>query len=230
MADNLKDMHELMLAMMPEGATHDEDTCTICQASTDTGEDMADKTYTEAEHTAALANAVAEAVKPLEEKINAFSATQQSAEVDSKIAEVTAELTAKLEEAEAARDTAVLEAQSAKTAHDELVAYLDGVATEEAAKAEVAERRDERVGKVAEVANFPEDYVKSNADRWAGMDSEAFEALLEDYKAAGGKPAPKQDSLPPAGTALTAGREDLGSDPVKDVIRLRDRSIDPRRI
>lgn len=232
--DSLKDIHDLLVAMKPEGASHDEDTCTICAAGSDqSGDDMADKTFTEAELHAATAAAVAEAVKPLEEKIKDLSASQESAEVESKIAEATAELTAKVEAVEAERDTAVIEAETAKTAAAELTAFLESVAAEEAATAETARLRDERIAKVAEVASFPAEYVEKNADRWASMEEAAFDGLLADYTAAGAKPAPKSEGgdTVPTGTAFTASRETSGlNDAVKEVIRLRDLRVDPRRI
>lgn len=233
MAD-LKEMHDRMVAQIPEGATHDEDACTFCMESALTGDDMADKTFTEAELKTALDLAVAEAVKPLQDKITELNASQESAEVDAKIAEATRELTEQLAAAEAERDTAVIEKQTAADELANVTAYLEGVSAEEASKAEAAERKDARVASVAEVASFEKDYVEKNAERWAAMDDESFDALLDDYKAAGAKPATAagESTLPATGTALTAARETAGSDvdPVKAVIRLRDSRIDPRHI
>lgn len=232
MAD-LKEMHDRMVAQIPDGATHNPDTCTLCMESASTGDDMPDKTFTEAEHQAALALAVAEAVKPLQDQITELNASQETAEVEAKITEATRELTEKLAAAEAERDTAVIERQNAADELANVTSYLEGVASEEAAKAAAEAVRDERIAKVADVAAFEEDYVEKNAERWAAMDEESFDALLDDYKAAGAKPATAAgESTMPKGTALQAARETAGSatDPVKDVIRLRDRRIDPRHI
>lgn len=232
MAD-LKEMHDRMVAQIPEGATHNEDTCTFCMESASTGDDMADKTFTEAELKTALDLAVAEAVKPLQDKITELNASQETAEVDAKIAEATRELTEKLAAAEAERDTAVIEKQTAADELANVTAYLEGVSAEEASKAEADERKGARVAAVAEVASFEKDYVEKNAERWAAMDDESFTALLDDYKAAGAKPATAAgESTLPTGTALTAARETAGSDvdPVTAVIRLRDSRIDPRHI
>lgn len=228
----LKELHDQLLARKPEGAAHDEDTCEICQASDQSGDDMADKTFTEAEAQSLVANAVAEAVKPLEDQLTEFKGSQQTAEIEAKIAEAHAEGDAKVEELQKQLDTAVIEAQTAKDALEAQTAYLTDLAATAERDAEVARLRDERVEAVAEVASFPEDYVKTNAERWASMESEAFEALLEDYKAAGAKPAPKSaNETIPSSTALHASREEGGfTDAVKEVIRLRDQRVDPRHI
>jgi NADH dehydrogenase/NADH:ubiquinone oxidoreductase subunit G len=225
------ELHDRWLEKKPEGAKHDSDTCSVCLAgSSPHGGDMSEgKTFSEAEVADLVASKVAEATAPLNEKIAEFQGSQQAAEVDANIAQLTAEHEAAIADLRKELDEAVLDAKAAKDEHAALTSYLEGLKTEADREAEIERLSAERTAKVAEVASFPEDYVKTNTARWAGMEEEAFTAYLDDLKAAGAKPA--STSGIPNQTALTASREEHGpTDAVKEVIRLRADGIDPRHI
>lgn len=167
--------------------------------------------YSDAEVQAEIAKATA----PLLAQIAEFSASAQSNQVEALVAQTKAESAAAMEELRTQLDAAVLEREAAK---EELAAYkaeVEQAIADEEAKAELAALREERVTKVQEVASFPEKYVEANADRWALMDQENFETLLEEYKQLSGS----QTGKIPSKTALVASRE-VGGETDPDGIEL----------
>src|SRR5688572_12599297 len=185
----LKDLHDRLLELKPEGASHPED-CPFCKPTNletseahnhDNGGSV--KTYTEDEVNNLLAQ-----VADLEAKVKELDTVKTESLIEAKVAEVKAELDTQLSELQSKLDTAVLEAEAAKQEKEDILSYLNAVQEEEAAKAEVARIREERIAKVKEVASFPDSHIEANADRWASWSEEVFEASLEDWKAIGAKP------------------------------------------
>ena len=174
------------------------------------GDTVEGKTYTEDEFQAAVADAIA----PIQVELDALNAAADADAVESKIAEIKAGVDDQVAELEKKLDTAVLEAQAATEERDAVVAWLEAEATSAVEAAEIAARRDERLSRVKEVASFPEDRLEANAERWASMDDETFEALLADYAAVStaktneegeGKGSESDEAL--VTTAMKASRE-----------------------
>lgn len=235
-----KELHDRLLKVMPDDFTHDPGACLLCSVTeadlaslndetTPVGGDMSDKTYSQEELDAAKVEAIAEAVKPLEDKINDFESSQEQAQVDARIAEVREELETQTTELQAQLDSANAEAGAAKQSHEELVQYLEAAEAEKVALAELAERKEERLAIVKEHANFTDEYIEANADRWAAMDQADFDANVEDWKAIDLK-KPEGDeennSTVPTATAMVASRSDAdtgnksGMDAVRDVLNI----------
>lgn len=230
----LKDIHDELLAKMPEGAEHQEAECAFCMSEVasdpdNNGGTMSDKTFTEDEVKVAVTAAVAEAVKPLQDKIASHEAASTEAEVDAKITAVREELEAQVAEIQLALDASTLDKEAAIVARDELVAFLDGEKAKADEEAETAKLRVERTAEVAKVASFPDDYIKANEERWSKMDDDAFVALLEDYKTfSANKPG---STLVPATTTLNASREENTDKGVlHEVLTMRFSGIDPRAV
>lgn len=233
MTNTLKELHDEMLARKPTDASHDATRCMHCNGETASatasngGTAVADaKTYTEDEHAAVLAQ-----VEALRTQVADLTKAAGASELDAKLAEVKAENDAKVADLQASLDTAILEASTAKTELQETVAYLEA---ENAAKVEAeaaSARKDERVSKVKEVASFPDEYLEANADRFAAMSDETFEAALADW-AVVSKPGKSKDALP-AATAMTASasRSNSNDDNVlTEVLGLRGAGVDVRTI
>ena len=220
MGNALKELHDRLLAEKPDDAPHDEATCPMCamensdsnnngggaSSTTLEGGSMT-TTYTQEQLEAAVKEAaekaVAEATAPLQEKISAFEAAQADSEVGKAVAEATAPLNEQITALQTQLDEAVL----AKTAADEAKAateqfWTDAIAEHESAEAAAA-RKDERLAKVKEATNFPEDYLTENAARFAAMSDEDFEARLGEWSAI----APKADATIPVTTNLQAARD-----------------------
>lgn len=190
---------------------------------------MADaKTYSEEEHNALLAE-----VADLKTKVAALAKANEDSEVDSKIAAAAAEIESKVTDLQTQLDAKVLEAEAAKTANENFVAWLEGERTAAAEAAELASRKDARTAQVKEVASFPDEYLVANADRFAAMSDEAFEAALEDWKEIASKSAKasdKGDALPSA-TAMTASRStDENISVLHEVLGLRFQGVDVRNV
>lgn len=182
----LQALHDDLLAVMPDGASHDAVECEWCldpETAEVTGGDMSDKTYTQEELEAAVATAVEAATKSLSDEVADLRTDQEQAAVEARIAEVRTELQAQLEAATAAKEQAEADATEAREAAEALVAYL----TAEVEAAEAAEalkvRQDERVAVVKEIATYSDEYLDAKAPRWAEMADEDFDAFVEDLKA-----------------------------------------------
>lgn len=190
------------------------------------------KTFTEDELKAAIDEAVAKATAELQEKVKTFEASVQESEVEGKIEAAKAELQTKVDELQGQLDAAVLEAKTEKDNREAIEAWLAEEATKAEQAKEIAARREDRVAKVKEVADFPEDYLEKNADRFAAMSDEDFEARLEEYREIAEK-AGKGGGIP-SKTALQAAREDKATGRkgtgVSEVFGLRFQGIDPRTL
>jgi hypothetical protein len=226
----LKEIHDQLLAEKPEDAQHDEATCLWCKgefsSAVDTeiqGGSESVKTYTEDEY-----NSVLVKVSALETKLSELEGAQQESVVEAKIGEIKAQTEAQVAELQTKLDTAVLEAEAAKSEKDKVLEYLADVKTEADKAEETARLREERVATVKEQTSFPDSRIEERADAWASMDEAAFEAALEDWKAI----APKTNGkIPDVSTSLSASRDDqAGSDALREVLALRDRGIDARTV
>lgn len=209
----LKELHDQLLAAMPEGASHDEKTCPVCNGEADLNEE----THMTKTHEEELANANTQ-ISDLQSKIQELEALHSASETDAKIAEVKAQADEYLAAVLAELDSKVLAAEKAKTEKDELVAYLDKLKTDLEAEEAADARKGERIDRVKAEVNFPEDHIAANADRWAAMEDDAFEAAMLDWKAA----APKGKVTPPAKTAMTAAAESDSGDSPWGALRLRE--------
>lgn len=234
MATTLQALHDQLLLEKPEEASHDAAYCGFCLATVTavTAENASDltnggsvsepKTYTEAEFTSAISE-----VADLKAQLAELTLAAGASEVDAKVAEAVAGVEATVAELQSKLDAAVLEAQAAK---DELAARIaaeaEAVAAAQAAE-ELAARKETRLAQVKEHASFPEDYLAENADRFAAMSDDDFEAALADWKVVAAKPVSGEI---PAVTAMTAARTTDGSNPLKEVFALRSAGVDTRSI
>ena len=187
------------------------------------------KTYTEDELRAAVEAAIGE----LRGELDTLRASQEASEIESRInaavATATEPLTAQVTELQSKLDAAVIEAQNEK-------ARADGLEAEKVAAAEaatLAARKDERLGKVKEVANFPQEYLDANAERFAAMSDEDFEARLDEYrqiavKGTGTDGLPNKTALHAATESGTGGGQPQSA--VRDLFAMRRAGIDPRTL
>jgi hypothetical protein len=206
----LKGLHDRLLAEKPEGAVHEP--CVLCAMTDDNGGtdghkggSVSDQTYTEDE----LKSELAKATAALEARVKELETSQQVSEVESRVAAIKAEKDAEIADIQRQLDEAVLQAAGERLRADAIVEWLEAEKTAAEQAAEQAARRDERLAKVKEVANFPEEYLVKHADRFAAMTDEDFEAHVEGLReiaaAAGLKPA---GSTLPDKTGLHAARDD----------------------
>ncbi len=223
---DLKALHDLLLAGKPEGATHPAD-CPICAIAPGPQEGADLKTYTEDELRAAVEAAVGE----LRTDLDTFRASQEAVAVDARITkavtEATEPLSAKITELQTDLDAAVLATAAEKARADTLETEMM-----EAAEAAIyAARKDERLAKVADVAAFPQAYVEANAERFAAMSDEDFEARLDEYrqiasKSFGTEGLPLKTGL----KATTDAGDGKPTSAVGALFAMRRAGIDPRTI
>lgn len=237
--EELKALHDRMLAEQPEGASHDAATCGLCTpglletaSTTLTGGSVSEKTRTEDEY-----NKLVSEVEALKAQVAEYSATANEAEVDAKVSAATAELEQQVAALQAQLDTAVAEAETSKQQHEALVAFLEAEQAAQAEAAALEARKAERIEAVKEAAPFTDDYIAENADRWAGLSDDEFAAAINDWKAVAAKAAAAvtekadddKDDIVPAETAMKASA-DKGSNPLVEVMDLRFTGQDIRNI
>lgn len=204
MGETLKERHDHLIANRPDGVEHDEASCPFCllAALDNQGGSMG---YTQEQLDAAIRDAVDAATGPMQARITELESVQQETEVGQAIAEAVEPLNVQVAELQQQLDTAVVEKAAADQAKADLEAWWSNAITEQTEAEAAAARKDERLGKLKEAA--PEKahaYLEENADRFAAMSDDDFEARLEEYRAiasADGDPAI------PTATALTAARE-----------------------
>lgn len=232
----LKQQHDELLAEIPAGVIHDIAECPLCNGSI--GDDQAleggvQSMYSEDD----LKMAVDGAVAPLQARIAELMTSHEQAELESKIAEAKTPLEEQVVDLQGQLDAAVLEAQTAKDELANTLTYLETAKADAEAEAEIAQLRDARITQVREAASFTEEYVEANADRWARMDEESFDAALAEW-AMISKPSTAPVVVDPKIPAETAMRGTGGTQETKPegMALLRDvndgflRGIDPRKI
>jgi hypothetical protein len=172
---------------------------------------------------AAVAAAVAEATSPLTSRIAELEGSAQQTEVE----QMKSDLEARISELEGKLDAAVLEATAAK---EEKAALEQTIEDEKAAAEEAAAvtaRREERLQKVKEVANFPDTYLAENADRFAAMSDEDFNARLEEWTTLS---KPSESTGIPKTTALTASRQENTESALSCLREFQEAQTDPRTL
>jgi len=228
----MKIAHDELLAQMPEGASHDDADCLFCIDTASLGE--LESPPREVRMTAIyseedLAAKLADAVAPLQAQIDELTASQAAAEADERVTALEAAKNAEIAELNAKLDSAVLEAEAAKQETASILDYFNELHAAAEAEAETARLRDERLAIVAEVASFPDAYVTDNADRWAAMPAESFEALVNDWKAIAPAKAASEDltEIPDVTVAVSSRDESLGStSPLSTVFDLTLQGVD----
>lgn len=192
-------LHDQLLELKPEDSSHDSLTCPIC--TPEGGVSMSDN-FTQAD----LDAAVEEALKPLQDQINTLTASKEEVEIQARIDEATAGLTTEVDDLKAQLDVATVEASTSKETLTNALAYLEDVKTQGEALVALAAARDDRIAKIAEVApTMPEDHVQANADRWALMPEEDFDAMIASFKVVTAANGTTPPATPPANTEIPSG-------------------------
>lgn len=204
---DLQHLHDLLLVSKPSEASHEASLCPLCVASDD-GTDPHESddtlggdvtTYTEDD----LKQAVADAVAPIQARLDALTEEQGQAEFESRLAEMTEAHEAKVAELQSEIDTAKAAAEAAEGQYAELVGLIEEAKAAEAEAEALATRKEEIKEAVASL--FSEDHVEANLDRWAALEVEAFESSLDDWTAAAAAvkaSAAKVGETAPAATAM----------------------------
>lgn len=209
-----KELHDRLLAMKPEGADHDPESCDLCvdsnavvdPTSASAKEDAVSEITKEQLDAAVVAAREESAgrIAELEARVVSFEESQREGAIEAAVAEAKAEAQAEIDELKTQLDAAVLEASTTKEAFDAFKSELTELETQRTEAEEAAARKDERLTKVAEVASFPQEHIDANAERWAAMSDEAFEQQLEDWRQIAAKGAGEHI---PNTTGMHASRE-----------------------
>jgi hypothetical protein len=223
MTRSLRALHDRLMEEKPEGAVHEPESCPFCamEELPHGGDDM---TYTEDELKAKVDEAVQAAVEERDAKIASLETDAQTSETAKAVADAVAAKDSEIADLRGELDKAVLSAANVTAERDAIVSWLDGEKTASEERDAAASRKDSRVAKLKEVAAFPDDYLEQNADRFAAMSDEEFEARCAEYATLSGERA--NGEIPSAMPNLTAGLEGPGStrrspSAVKELLALR---------
>lgn len=185
----LKAIHDVLRRIEPEDADHTD--CAFCNGKMEAS--LMGDSLTEDEVKAQIDKAVADAqaaadarIKELEDKL----ATRDADEATTKAVEDALKpLNDKVAELEKNLEDELIKRQGAEADLKKVVDWLD----EESESVAKVQRRDQRIAAVKDTGIFPEDAFdestqanKDRIDKWAEMTDDAFESVIDGYKA---KPA-----------------------------------------
>lgn len=189
--------------------------------------------FTQEDVNKAVADATA-ALKTELDELRKFKAAADSEDAAKAFQEQVESAKAEVAELQQKLDAATIEANDSKTKHEELLAWLEEEAVKAEREVELARLRDERAEAVRQLDVFPAEYIEQNAERFAAMEAEVFEAAVADWKAAAvatrGEKKDKGEELPPATSFTATRKEEVSGSALKAVLDLRRQGIDPRRV
>lgn len=228
------ELHDEALELMPEGASHDAASCSICVEKADdpVGTDDHDSsakegtqegtmsgtttdTLSKETHDALLRAAVEDATAALTRDNQAL--TEQVEGLTSERDE-SAEKVATLEGEVARLNNELDTAQVELAAANEKVTELEADIAERDEEAQLREVAQERAKQVRNLKLFPEDQIDEKASRWARLSDEDWADRLEEWKGiqttnGGEAPAPKGQESASAITGSSEGQEEAAEQP-----------------
>jgi hypothetical protein len=185
--------------------------------------------YTQAD----LDAAVASATDPLRQRLAELEAEVTETEVGKAVAAATADRDTQIADLQHQLDTATAARSAAETKLTETDQYWTAAVAAAQEAVAIAARRDERTAKAAELGVFSDEYLASNAQRFAVMSDEDFAARLDEWRliAAQAKPGADRTDIP-ATTAFMAHRteEQPASSALGRLTEMRMKRIDPRAL
>lgn len=212
--DQRRTQHDLLMAFKADGVDHGPHNCEFCKLDADgplpAGTQEETLPYTEEQMTAMAAE-----LTSVKEELDKLRTDAAAAGVDAKIQaavdEAVGPIKAELEESVGKVTTLTADLNARTQELEDLKAA--GVKAEEdrlAAEA-AAERADERVKEIREVARFTDEQASAHSAEWAALSDESWSTLLDTLRAnAGGKPAAPV-VRPSALTAAEVPAGDTGS-------------------
>lgn len=201
----LRALHDRLLEQMPDGAEHNKSDCSLCAVTAAETNCIQGGVMPEQFTQSDLDAAVAAATNPLQQRLAELEAQAQDTEVGRAVTAAVAEKDTQISDLQGQLDTATAARTAAEHKLTETEQYwVDAIAAHEEALA-VAARKEQRVSQAADIGVFNDEYIATNADRFAAMSDEDFAARIEEWKliAAAAKPV---GTPPPAQTAFVASR------------------------
>jgi hypothetical protein len=230
--NELKVLHDQLLASKPEEAAHDEATCPLCAMETVATHDTnpggsMPETFSQEDVEAAVAAATTDLQKRLEE----LGAQVRDTEVGRAVADALATKDTEVSELQAQLDAAEAARTAAENKLTEVEQFWADAITAHEEEATFAARREQRVTEATEAGVFSDDYIGENADRFAAMSDEDFKARLDEWKVIASKAGASVTAIP-SKTALTASRveDNQPATALAYIGEMRRSRIDPRTL
>jgi uncharacterized coiled-coil protein SlyX len=235
--NELRAIHDRLLEVMPDGAEHEAGNCPMCMEAAEdhdrTSGGVMPETFTQDELDAAVAAASAS----LQQRLVELEAQVQQTEVGKAVTDAVSAKETQIGELQTQLDAAVVGRTSAESKLVETEQYWKDAIAAHVEAERFAACRDDRAAKAKDLGVFSEDYIAGNADRFAAMSDDDFNARIEEWRLI----ATKNEtagltagaSTIPAQTALVASRADATSTQQSHLGRLaemRARRVDPRTL
>lgn len=237
MDDGLLTIHDRLLAERPEGVEHDEASCPLCALKADSatpnhpGGEVSD-TFNQEQVDALMAEAVNKATASLTEKLAELEKAAQETEVGKAVAQATAQLEEKLSGMQRSLDDVEVRATAAETAKAETEKFwADAVSAHEEASARES-RKAERTDQAKKAGVLTDEYIESNADRFADMDEADFAARIDEWRVVA-EAARKTPEGKPSGFAASrevASNNDNNGSALGVLTKMREAKFDPRTL
>jgi regulator of replication initiation timing len=234
------DIHDSLLAAMPEGARHDPAICVFCikrathspasvspvtggldasesqheQTKGGTPETMSTDTLTKETHEALLERAISQATATTESALE--RKTTEAADLASKV-ELLEEDNTTLKADNERLNKELDAAQVSLKAAEEKVTTLESTIADKDAAAEKAQVQSKRTEQVRNLDLFAAEYVAEKASSWAELTEEAWKDRMEEWQRL--KPAtdpPKDPTKTETATVMTGTSGDLTKEPESD--------------
>lgn len=211
--ETLKAQHDDLLAKKPDHEFHDESACVFCKedkANKDSkgrGEGM--DTFTKEQVAAIVADAVKEALAPVQAELDKYKEAASAGELETKLAEVRKEGEDKLSAVQDELDAAELRASKAEKDLEDSLTWISAVYEAEREAASIEIRKVERAELIKKETSFTEDFIAKRISDWAKLSDDDFADKLDEWKELSGsvddKPA---GSGAPVESAMRHVRED----------------------
>jgi hypothetical protein len=224
----LKMLHDQLLATKPEGEDHDCPLCAMESVSHDSTGGFMPETFTQADLDAAIAASNAS----LQQRLAELVAQVQESEVGKAVAAVTAEKDTEISKLQEQLDAAEAARTAAEAKHAEVEQFWSEAIAEHEEAAELAARRAERVETAKKAGVLSEDYIEKNADRFAAMSAEDFNARIDEWRLIASQTRGNSTAPIPSSTALVAARQEDAStgSQLGLITALRSKGVDPRTL
>lgn len=237
MRQELIALHAQLLQVKPDGVEHDGTQCPLCALeealpTITPGGEVSD-TFTQEQVDAAIADAVAAAVTPFQDRLAELEKAAQETEVGQAVAVAVAPLEESIAALQAEIDAVTVRATAAEQAKSETDAFWADAIAAEAAKIERDARKDARIEEAKKAGVLSDEYIAANADRFADWEDEEFAARLQEWTEVAAL-AKGENSEIPASSGFQAARDTAAASSTGSSLGLlremRRGSSDPRSL
>ena len=184
--ETLKAQHDTLLENMPEGETHNEDACPICNPVFRTQErgEMSES-YSQEQLDAAVEAGKAPLLAELDTvktELEKIKTVLSASEEDARFEAVRAEYDEKITSMKSELDNFELKASNAEQELANVLAFLEKCVADAALAQAIEARKEARIALIKEHTSFSDEKIAERIDDWASLEDDVFEERLAEWK------------------------------------------------